>query len=134
VTPHWGPNMTTEPLPYVRAAAAALRAAGASLVAGHSAHLFHGVAGPVLYDLGDFIDDYVVDPELRNDLGLLFLARLDRHGPVDLEVVPLELGYCHTRRAGRAASAWIARRFRAACARFGTEVTQAGDRLTVSLR
>jgi poly-gamma-glutamate capsule biosynthesis protein CapA/YwtB (metallophosphatase superfamily) len=134
VTPHWGPNMTTEPPPHVRRAAAALRAAGATLVAGHSAHLFHGVAGPVLYDLGDFIDDYVVDPVLRNDLGLLFLVRLDREGPVDLEAVPLELGYCHTRLAGRAAAAWIARRLRAACAAFGTEVAQAGGRLTVSLR
>jgi len=71
VIPHWGPNMVPAPLPHVRRAAGALRAAGATLVAGHSAHVFHGVGDHVLYDLGDFIDDYAVDPELRNDLGLL---------------------------------------------------------------
>src|SRR4051794_18645808 len=45
VAPHWGPNMTTRPLPHVHRAAEELLAAGATLVAGHSAHVFHG-AGP----------------------------------------------------------------------------------------
>jgi Bacterial capsule synthesis protein PGA_cap len=134
VAPHWGPNMTTAPLDYVRSAAAELVAAGASLVAGHSAHLFHGVAGRVLYDLGDFLDDYAVDPVLRNDLGLLFLVELDERGPRRLEAVPLELGYCHTRLAGPAAAAWIGRRFRAACAALGTEVTGTAGRLRISWR
>ena len=61
---------------------------GATLVAGHSAHVPHGVAGRVLYDLGDFLDDYRVDPRLRNDLGLLFLVTLDGRGPVRLEALP----------------------------------------------
>src|SRR6266705_3170107 len=132
VAPHWGPNMTTAPLDYVRRAAATLRDAGATLVAGHSAHLFHGVAGRVLYDLGDFLDDYAVDPVLRNDLGLLFLVRLDERGPRRLEAVPLELGYCHTRLAAPAAAAWIARRFRAACAALGTEVSGPDERLEIT--
>ena len=62
ISPHWGPNMNPEPLPYVREAAAALLDRGATLVAGHSAHVFQGVAQRVLYDLGDFLDDYRVDP------------------------------------------------------------------------
>src|SRR4029453_17904436 len=114
VTPHWGPNMTSAPLPYVRRAAAALVERGATLVAGHSAHVFHGVAGPVLYDLGDFLDDYAVDRDLRNDLGLLFLVTLDEHGPARLEAVPLALDYCRTRLADGADAAWVRRRFRAA--------------------
>ena len=134
VAPHWGPNMTTAPLDYVRRAAAALTGAGASLVAGHSAHLFHGVAGRVLYDLGDFLDDYAVDPVLRNDLGLLFLVTLDERGPRRLEAVPLELGYCHTRLAGPGAAAWIARRFRSACAALGTEVGGTDQRLEIAMR
>jgi poly-gamma-glutamate capsule biosynthesis protein CapA/YwtB (metallophosphatase superfamily) len=134
VTPHWGPNMTTEPVPHVRRAAPLLLEAGATLVAGHSAHLFHGVGGPVLYDLGDFLDDYAVDSRLRNDLGLLFLVRLDARGPIELEAVPLELDYCHTRLAAGADAAWIARRFRAACAALGTEVAETAGRLLVSWR
>jgi poly-gamma-glutamate capsule biosynthesis protein CapA/YwtB (metallophosphatase superfamily) len=131
VTPHWGPNMTSDPVPHVRRTAAALVEAGATLVAGHSAHVFHGVAGRVLYDLGDFLDDYAVDPLLRNDLGLLFLVTLDRGGPHRLEAVPLKLEYAYTRLAVRDDADWIRRRFRTACASLGTEVTAAEERLII---
>jgi poly-gamma-glutamate capsule biosynthesis protein CapA/YwtB (metallophosphatase superfamily) len=134
VTPHWGPNMTAVPVPHVRAAATELNKAGATLVAGHSAHVFHGVAGPVLYDLGDFIDDYAVHPSLRNDLGLLFLVTLDSHGPIRLEAIPLALETAYTRQASDKEHAWIADRFTAACAALGTEVTQQGTRLVITWR
>jgi hypothetical protein len=86
----------------------------------------------VLYDLGDFLDDYAVDPVLRNDHGLLFLVSIDEHGPRRLEAVPLELGYCHTRLARPRAATRIARRFRSACAALGTEVTGTADRLVIT--
>lgn len=131
VSPHWGPNMTAGPVDHVRRAAAALRAAGATLVAGHSAHVFHGVTDHILYDLGDFIDDYAPDPVLRNDLGLLFLVHFDGPHPVRLEAVPLALDFCFTRLAEPAEAAWIARRFRQACAACGTEVSELHGRLVV---
>jgi poly-gamma-glutamate synthesis protein (capsule biosynthesis protein) len=133
VTPHWGPNMTAEPLPRIRRAAAGLTAAGATLVAGHSAHVFHGVEDRILYDLGDFVDDYAVDRDLRNDLGLFFLVELDRAGPVRLEAVPLELEFCHTRLAAGGDAEWIRNRFTAACRRLDTEVRVEDGRLFVSL-
>ena len=132
VCPHWGPNMTSEPLPHVRAAGRSLCEAGAALVAGTSAHVFHGVDDRVLYDLGDFIDDYAVDPELRNDLGLLFLVDLDPHRPCRIEAVPLRLEYAHTRLAHGEEADWIRRRFRDACGRLGSEVREESGRLTVS--
>jgi poly-gamma-glutamate capsule biosynthesis protein CapA/YwtB (metallophosphatase superfamily) len=131
VTPHWGPNMAGEPIPRVREAAKALVDAGASLVAGHSAHVFHGVAARVLFDLGDFLDDYAVDRILRNDLGLLFLVELGTDGPVRIEAVPLKLDYCHTRLAEDSEADWIRRRFKRACARLGTEVVDGDGRLVV---
>jgi poly-gamma-glutamate capsule biosynthesis protein CapA/YwtB (metallophosphatase superfamily) len=134
VTPHWGPNMAASPLPYVRAAAAALLGAGATLVAGHSAHVFQGVEGRVLYDLGDFLDDYRVDPELRNDLGILVLVTLDERGPRRLEALPLALRYSRTELARGDGADWVRRRFRAACAAFGTEVEEQDGRLVVALR
>jgi poly-gamma-glutamate capsule biosynthesis protein CapA/YwtB (metallophosphatase superfamily) len=134
VTPHWGPNMAAEPLPRIRRAAAGLRAAGATLIAGHSAHVFHGVEDGTLYDLGDFLDDYAVERDLRNDLGLLFLVELDRAGPVQLEAVPVELEFCHTRLAAGEAAEWIRDRFTAACGQLGTEVHAEEGRLVVSLR
>jgi len=131
VTPHWGPNMADEPIPAVRQAAAALVDAGATLVAGHSAHVFHGVAGRVVYDLGDFLDDYRTDPVLRNDLGLLVLVDVDSRGPNRLEAVPLKLEYAFTRLAEGEDASWIERRFRAACAQLGTSVREDGGRLVV---
>jgi poly-gamma-glutamate synthesis protein (capsule biosynthesis protein) len=93
-------------------------------VAGHSAHVFHVVeridGRPVLYDLGDALDDYMIDPELRNDLGVLALWRpgADR----DLELVGLRLDYCETGLARGNDADWIAARLDRACAELGTSV------------
>lgn len=134
VTPHWGPNMTPAPVPHVRGSAGQLLEMGATLVAGHSAHVFQGVQGPVLFDLGDFLDDYAVDPLLRNDLGLLFLVTLDARGPVRLEGLPLKLDYCHTRVADGADAAWVGRRFLEACAEMGTQAREEDGRVVVEWR
>jgi poly-gamma-glutamate capsule biosynthesis protein CapA/YwtB (metallophosphatase superfamily) len=123
--------MVSEPVPYVRAAARALREAGATLVAGHSAHVFHGAGDAVLYDLGDFVDDYSVDPRLRNDRGLLFFVEVDRGGARRLEALPLALEYAHTRLARRQEAAWVRERFRAACAALGTKAREEEGRLVV---
>jgi poly-gamma-glutamate synthesis protein (capsule biosynthesis protein) len=129
VTPHWGSNMTVEPMEHVRVAARALLASGATLVAGHSAHVFHGIAPRVLYDLGDFLDDYRVDRQLRNDLGLLFLVDL---ASCRLEAIPLKLEFAHTRFADSDEAAWTRRRFDDVCAAFGTVVTEEDGRLVCS--
>jgi poly-gamma-glutamate capsule biosynthesis protein CapA/YwtB (metallophosphatase superfamily) len=132
VMPHWGPNMTPRPRRHVLRAAEELVAGGATLVAGHSAHVFHGVLGRVLYDLGDFLDDYAVDAELRNDLGLLFLVTLERSGPREVQALPLKLEYCHTRLATRDEAAWVSHRFRSACRELGTEAVEDDGRLVVN--
>jgi hypothetical protein len=84
--------------------------------------------------MGDFLDDYAVDPVLRNDLGLLFLVTLDGGGPSRLEAVPLKLDYCYTRLADGEDARWIRGRFRSACAEFGTEVAEENGRLVVTWR
>jgi poly-gamma-glutamate capsule biosynthesis protein CapA/YwtB (metallophosphatase superfamily) len=132
VTPHWGPNMTPEPRAYVRAAANVLVDAGTTLVAGHSAHVFHGVERRIVYDLGDYLDDYAVDPDLRNDLGLLFVVTVRGSEPVQIEAFPLKLDFCYTRLAEGEDAAWIARRFRDACRALGTDVRSEQGRLVVS--
>ena len=132
VTVHWGPNMVDAPPAHVRRAADELVEAGATLVAGHSAHVFHGVGGRVLYDLGDFLDDYAVDPGLRNDIGLLFLVDLEVDGPRRLEAVPLSLDFCHTRLARAADADWARERFCSACAELGTDARVEDDRLVVT--
>ena len=90
VTPHWEWNMTAEPVAHVRAAARGLLEASATLVAGHSAHVFHGIALRVLYDLGDSSTTNRVDRQSRNDLGVLclvhFVEQPSRGDPAEARV------------------------------------------------
>jgi poly-gamma-glutamate capsule biosynthesis protein CapA/YwtB (metallophosphatase superfamily) len=122
--PHWGPNMATEPARWQRERARELVAAGADLVAGHSAHVFHGVGmadeRPVLFDLGDALDDYRVDRRRRNDLGLLGLW--SPGAEPEIELVGLRLHFCETELARGKDADWIAARLEKACAALGTRV------------
>ena len=126
---HWGPNMMPAPVPYVRAAAEAMEAAGATLVAGHSAHVPQGVRGRVLFDLGDFLDDYRVDRRLRNDLSLLWLVTLDECGPQRVEGLPVRLEYARTRPADTGEARELARLLDERCAATGSRVELVGGRL-----
>ena len=127
--PHWGPNMTSEPAGWQRARARELVAAGADLVAGHSAHVFHGIEWigdrAVLYDLGGALDDYAVDARLRNDLGIVALWR--PLGEPRLELVGLELRFCETALASGPAADWITARLESACAPFGTRLERVAE-------
>jgi hypothetical protein len=93
--------------------------------------VFHGLDRRVPYDLGDFLDDYAVNPKLRNDLGLLFLIDLAGNW---LEAIPLKLELEHMRLADGDDAAWVQRRFRKACAAFGSEVAEEEGRLVASSR
>jgi hypothetical protein len=134
VSPHWGPNMRAEPAPHVRRAAAAMQAAGATLVAGHSAHVPQGPSGRTLFDLGDFIDDYAVDPVLRNDLGLLWLITLDAEGPRRVEGVPVHLELAHTRLASEVEATMLLALLKERCAAVGSSVHRQDERLVFDLR
>lgn len=122
--PHWGPNMATAPARWQRKRAAELLERGADLVAGHSAHVFHGVerhdGGPAVYDLGDALDDYAIDASLRNDLGLM--AVWSPGGDPELELVGLRLRFAFTELAASDDADWIAARIASACAELGTDV------------
>jgi poly-gamma-glutamate capsule biosynthesis protein CapA/YwtB (metallophosphatase superfamily) len=129
VAPHWGPNMRAAPVAHVRRAAAGLEEAGATLVAGHSAHVPQGPRGRTLFDLGDFIDDYAVDSLLRNDLGLLWLITLDASGPLRVEGVPLALDFAHTRLASDVEATLLLSLLEERCAAVESSVRRQGDRL-----
>jgi poly-gamma-glutamate synthesis protein (capsule biosynthesis protein) len=133
--PHWGPNMTSEPAGWQRARARELVAAGADLLAGHSAHVFHGIEWigehAVIYDLGGALDDYAVDPRLRNDLGIVALWR--PVGEPRLELVGLELRFCETALASGTAADGIAARLTSACDPFGTRLERTGEARFVAL-
>jgi poly-gamma-glutamate capsule biosynthesis protein CapA/YwtB (metallophosphatase superfamily) len=128
--PHWGPNMNAHTDRWQLRAAAEMLDAGATLVAGHSAHVFHGVGWsggrPALFDLGDALDDYAVDSRLRNDLGVLALWR---PGDVEssIELVGLRLHYCRTALAHGADAEWISARLTKASRSLGSSVERLAE-------
>ena len=94
---HWGPNMVQRPPDLFRRFAHAVMDRGVDIYYGHSAHIFQGVeiyrGKPILYDTGDFIDDYAVDPKLRNDWSFLFRVSLEEGEFRRLELFPVVLHY-----------------------------------------
>ena len=94
---HWGPNMVQRPNEIFRRFARAVIDRGVDIYYGHSAHVFQGVeiyrGKPILYDTGDFIDDYAVNPELRNDWSFLFWVSVEGGRFERLDLTPVKLSY-----------------------------------------
>jgi poly-gamma-glutamate synthesis protein (capsule biosynthesis protein) len=91
--------------------------------------VFHGVGwgrGPLIFDLGDALDDYRVDPRLRNDLGVLAIWR-PGDPEAELELVGLELDFCFTQVATGGEADWIDRRLQRACRALRTGVERLSE-------
>jgi poly-gamma-glutamate capsule biosynthesis protein CapA/YwtB (metallophosphatase superfamily) len=95
VSVHWGPNYEWAPSANIcRLAHALIDQAGVDVIHGTSSHHIQGVeeyrSKLILYGCGDFIDDYAVDDEYRNDLSLLYLAEFARHQATTVEPETVE--------------------------------------------
>lgn len=75
---HWGPNYSWHPSLEIRQMAHFLLfECGIDIVHGHSSHHVQGIECPapgkvIIYGCGDFVDDYALNKEYRNDLGALY--------------------------------------------------------------
>jgi poly-gamma-glutamate capsule biosynthesis protein CapA/YwtB (metallophosphatase superfamily) len=94
---HWGPNMVQRPKEIFRRFARAVIDLRVDIYYGHSAHVFQGVeiyhGKPILYDTGDFIDDYAVNRELHNDWSFIFRVSLEEGRFERLDLIPVKLSY-----------------------------------------
>lgn len=92
LTMHWGPNMVERPPVYFQSFARKAVDAGVDIFHGHSAHLFQGVEiyqhKVIFYDCGDFVDDYYVDPMLRNDCSFFFIVEATKKGILSIKLLP----------------------------------------------
>ena len=135
---HWGPNMVEEPPDAFREFARWLVDDGVDVVHGHSAHVFQGIevyrGRPILYDAGDFVDDYAVDERLRNDRSFLFELSVSAAGkPAELRLRPTEIDDFAVHEAGPEAAEWSRARMRELSAPFGTSFERDGTELVVDL-
>jgi poly-gamma-glutamate capsule biosynthesis protein CapA/YwtB (metallophosphatase superfamily) len=97
-TIHCGASMQERPGEDFRAFARMVISLGADVCLGHSAHVFHGIelwgGNPIIYDAGDFIDDYAPDPRLRNDWGLLFRLTVEDRKVQRIQFLPTRIDQC----------------------------------------
>lgn len=135
---HWGPNMVEAPPGSFREFGRWLVNEGIDVVHGHSAHVFQGIEihddRPILYDTGDFVDDYAVDGDLRNDRSFLFELQVTDAGvPQRFRLHPTAIYDCAVHKADHQASEWSRRRMRELSVEFGTDFKRDGDELVCEL-
>jgi poly-gamma-glutamate capsule biosynthesis protein CapA/YwtB (metallophosphatase superfamily) len=122
---HWGPNMVQAPPPRFQTFARSVILHGVDLIHGHSAHVFQGIEfcnhGLIMYDTGDFLDDYAVDPHLRNDWSFVFMLELQNGAMTRIQAVPVRLGYARTSLATGEEAKAICTRMQRLCQPFGTQ-------------
>ena len=130
---HWGANFVERPAPLFRSFARRVIELGADIYYGHSAHICQGIeiyqGKPILYDTGNFIDDYAVHPLLRNDRSCLFKVMF-AHGKLRrIELMPVSLSVAHAALARGEEFDAICAHMEMLSAEFGTRLMRRNDRL-----
>jgi poly-gamma-glutamate synthesis protein (capsule biosynthesis protein) len=135
---HWGPNMRLRPPAHFRRFARRVLDSGADLFWGHSAHVVQGIelwqGKPILYDTGDFVDDYAVDEELRNDLSALFLLELEDGAVRRLELLPVQIRRQQVWLARGSERALFVKRMVELCAELGSQLDERAEPGSLSVR
>lgn len=127
---HWGPNMRQRPTQEFIDFAHAIIDSGADIIHGSSAHIFQGIEiyhdKLIMYDTGDFVDDYMVDHILRNDRSFLYQVVVDKTGIKNLELVPVIIENMQVNLAPLADAQESLQRIRDLSAEFGTKISEKG--------
>jgi poly-gamma-glutamate synthesis protein (capsule biosynthesis protein) len=123
---HWGPNMRRAPSRRFRRFAHAAIDCGVNILHGHSAHVVQAIecygSGIVLYDTGNFIDDYWKFPFRNTVQSFVFLLDVEDGKPKRLQLVPVRI---HASPLGLATGATfksITASMKSLCAAMGTVV------------
>lgn len=132
---HWGPNMRDVPSRKVVDLAHRLASEGVDIVHGHSAHVFHGVevfqGKVILYDTGEFIDDYAVDPLMRNDFSFLYLVHVAGKSIQQVELIPVRIASMQVNVAKGADRKQIFELFEQRTRPFDTKYAIKNDRIVI---
>jgi poly-gamma-glutamate capsule biosynthesis protein CapA/YwtB (metallophosphatase superfamily) len=126
VSAHWGSNWGYAPPAAHVFFAHALIDAGASLVFGHSSHVFRGIdfykGRPILYGAGNFVDDYAVDKLERNDESFIYVVGTKNRILRRLRLYPTLIRRCRTLCATGTDELRIIEKMKELCAAFHTSL------------
>jgi poly-gamma-glutamate capsule biosynthesis protein CapA/YwtB (metallophosphatase superfamily) len=130
---HWGANFVERPSAEFRSFARRVIELGADIYHGHSAHICQGIeiyrGKPILYDTGNFIDDYAVHPQLRNDRSCLFKLMFEQGKLCRIELLPVSLSVAHVALARGKEFEAISAHMEMLCAEFGTRLMHRDEQL-----
>lgn len=130
VSAHVGPNWGV-PSRAMQALAHELIDMGADLYWGHSNHTPQGIevykGKTICYSTGDFVDDYMVDKDERNDLSFLFVFEIEANRFARIRLYPTRIEDLGVRLANMQEWQFLARTMRAKCKAFGTTMDAEGQ-------
>jgi poly-gamma-glutamate synthesis protein (capsule biosynthesis protein) len=131
ISNHWGANFVERPSPEFRRFARGVIELGADIYYGHSAHICQGIeiyqGKAILYDTGNFIDDYAVHPQLRNDRSCLFKLMFEHGKLCRIELLPVSLSVAHVALARGEEFEAISAHMEMLCAEFGTRLMRCDE-------
>jgi poly-gamma-glutamate synthesis protein (capsule biosynthesis protein) len=134
---HWGPNMRITPSQDFRRFAHAALERGVDVIHGHSAHVVQAIErhgrGVILYDTGNFIDDYWKFPFRRTIWSFVFNLIIEDGRPTRVQLVPILI---HSSPLGLARGdvfQAITSNMKSLCAPFGTPLIDTPDGLEIAL-
>lgn len=134
---HWGPNMVERPPAHFQEFAHAVIQSGVDVFYGHSAHIFQAVEvykkKLILYDTGDFVDDYVVDPYLRNDISFIYFVKLKQKAVSELVLTPVLISNYQVNLAPAAEANWALARMAQLCYEMNTKVNKVNTELVIKI-
>ncbi len=137
VSAHVGPNWGA-PSKAIQVLARNLIDMGADLYWGHSNHTPQGVelyrGKAILYSTGDFIDDYMVDRDERNDLSFLFMLEVEQGRIVRIRLYPTCIEDLGVRLANERERQFLFRTMGGNCKAFGAVMNTNGQIGTIDVR
>lgn len=134
---HVGPNWDP-PSKAIQALAHELIDMGADLYWGHSNHTPQGIelykGKAILYSTGDFVDDYMVDRNERNDLSFLFMLEVEQGRIVRIRLHPTCIEDLGVRLANEREQQFLFGTMEGRCKAFGTAMSLEGQVGTINVK
>lgn len=125
ISAHIGPNWGA-PSQTMRTLAHQLLDLGGDFYWGHSNHTPQGIelyqGKVIVYSSGDFVDDYAIDPDERNDLSFLFHVEVQAERVTRLHLFPVRIENFQVHRATGSDITWLQHSIQAKCRDFHTDV------------
>jgi poly-gamma-glutamate capsule biosynthesis protein CapA/YwtB (metallophosphatase superfamily) len=137
VAAHWGPNMVRVPPEHHRRFARRLIDAGVDIFWGHSSHVFQAVEiykeKVIFYDCGELVDDYAVDPILRNDESFIFEVLVDKSKVKEINLIPTHIDRLKVNIARGRYGKMISKKMMTLCQEFKTPVSMKKNKLKITV-